>query len=128
MRRQVHPHVGSSVLTPKLSSTLRGVSSSILNHFCGQLLDRAVRDRRLDGIVELPFSSASSLRRPTATPRPRTPPDTPAPAIIMSLNSGLLERRLQGRMRREDGVDAACREIEVVLLGGLVLADRRPCP
>ena len=95
-----------------------------LEPFLGQFRDGAVSDRRLDGGVELSLSSVSSLRTATATPRPRTPPETPAAGDHHALELGLIEGRLQGRMRGEDRIDPACREIEIMLLGGLVFADR----
>ena len=52
----------------------------------------------------------------------------PAPTIFMSLNSGFSIVAAREECAAKMRVDAAGGEVEVVLLGGLVLADRRPCP
>ena len=69
------------------------------------------------------FSSGSPLRMPTPTPAPSMPPVIDGPTMSVVLEFGLLERADEGGRVRQNRVDAAGREVEVVGLGGLVFAD-----
>src|SRR3954453_5064638 len=89
----------------------------------GELLDRAVVDRAVASIVEQLLQLGIGLAQADRDADAEALAAHPGADDLHVLELGLFHRRGERGMGREDAVDAAGREVEVVLLGGLVLAD-----